>query len=187
MDWKVLFLGAAAAESEDLVAVPLRHEARLAAGRGLNRFELRPAHLLNSPALHADEVIMMGAVELHFKAGGPAAARDRRDQAALLEHFKGAKDGGPPDAVRAQGEIYLILAQVAVGLEELGEYQPPRPGQAQSVLGQVRGKQPGDPLGVAPAVVAAALIDDKLPHGDRVSVGPFPAQVRYFRNSQLLK
>lgn len=158
--------------AEHFVPVPLRHEAGLAAGVVLDLLEGGPAHLLNAPADDADQVVVMRAVELDLEAGGPIAADDRRDEAALLEHLERAKDGGPAHAVRAQGDVDLVLAQVMVGLEEMVEDQAPLAGQAQAVICEMLAEHAHDFLGVL--LVVAAFVDDEFSHVDRVPVREAP-------------
>src|SRR5262245_4469233 len=97
-----LFLGAVAAQAEHLVPVPLGDEAGLAAGLVLDALELGPAHLLDEPALHADEVVVVRAVELDLEARGAVAAHDGRDESALLEHLQRAEHGRAAHPVGAQ-------------------------------------------------------------------------------------
>lgn len=75
--------------------MPLGHEAGFAAGLVLYLFKGRPAHFGDAPAFHADQVIMVRAIELDFKARASIPAHDRRDKPALLQHLERAKNGGP--------------------------------------------------------------------------------------------
>ena len=148
--------------------VPLRHEAGLAAGVVLDLLEGGPAHLLNAAAGDADQVVVMRAVVLDLEARGPAAADDRGDEPALLEHLERAEHRGAAHPVRAQGEVDLILAEVRVGLEEMIKDEAALPGQAQAVLRQVLGERAHDLFGVL--LIVSAFVDDELSHADRVSV-----------------
>src|SRR5579883_1586975 len=168
------------APAEDLVAVPFRREADLAAGLFLDLLELGPADLLDAAAGDADEVVVVRPLDVELEARRAVARHDVVEDLALLEHLQGAKDRRAAQAMLAQGGVDLLLAEVRVGLQEVVEDAPALVGQPQAVARQILGEERVDLAGVSRPVRRGFRVKQEL------SVRRHARILTYFRSSIFL-
>ncbi len=129
---------AAGAAAEDLMPVPQRFKPVFPDRFVLEMFHAGALELGDSPALHADHVIVMRAVRLQLEFGSALTRSHFRHQAALLQQFDGPEDGGSPERRVFFLELVedLLDIHVALGGEKALQDLFPLAGEVQSLPAQ---------------------------------------------------
>ena len=119
------------------------------AGLVLYLFDFRPLHFHDPAALQAYQMIVMRTLRVYFKSRTPVGGGDALDKTAFFQHLKRPEDRDFPNSPTTQGCIDLLLAQVAIGSQQMVQNGGTLRRQMLVMLAQVLLKDLAHALGIA--------------------------------------
>jgi hypothetical protein len=132
--------------------VPQRSESIPPAPAILDFFDLGPLDFGDGPALHTNQVVVVGPLHLHLEPGDSVVRDDPLNEPAPLEHIQRPEHGRFSDAALFQGLVNILDGEMSLGGKEGVEDLISGTGMTEGPVFQVLLKNTTDALSVSFAV-----------------------------------
>ncbi len=129
--------------------VPDREEAQRLAGLFLDALDFGPLHFADTPAIDADQMVMMRPLKLNFEFGLSARRSHTLGQTAFFEHLERSEDGDFPDAFAFESHVDLIHRDMLLGMQKKIHNLLALFGQPESLVSQIFLEDLMNPRGIA--------------------------------------